>query len=70
MRIIDNNNFYKDLKKESLKVRYYKCSAIKTVLPVLEKNAPKNEIYTFKQLQFYDKRTEKAIMNRSKLRSS
>ena len=45
MRIINNNNFYKDLKKESLKVRYYKCSAIKTVLPVLEKNAPKKMKY-------------------------
>ena len=25
--------------------------------------------YTFKQLQFYDKKLKKAIMNRSKLRS-
>ena len=30
------------------------------VLSVLDKYAPKNGIYTFKQLQFYDKRTKES----------
>ena len=31
-----------------------------TVLSILDKHAPKNKLCTFKQIQFYDKRSEKS----------
>ena len=59
-----NDNFREDLKRELLKFDFTNAPLSKfndTVLSVLDKYAPKkNEIYTFKQLQFYDKRTEKS----------
>ena len=53
----ENGNFRQDLKKELLKFDVTNAPLSKfndTVLSVLNKHAPKNEIYTFKQLQFYD----------------
>ena len=55
----ENGNFRQDLKKELLKFDVTNAPLSKfndTVLSVLDKHAPKkeNEIYTFKQLQFYD----------------
>ena len=60
----ENDNFREDLKKELLKFDITNAPLSKfndTVLSVLDKHAPKKtEIYTFKQLQFYNKRTEKS----------
>ena len=53
----ENGNFRQDLEKELLKFDVANAPLSKfnfTVLSVLDKYAPKNEIYTFKQLQFYD----------------
>ena len=57
------DKFRQDLKKELLKFDITNAPLSKfndTMLSVLDQHAPnKTEIYKFKQLQFYDKRTEK-----------
>lgn len=58
----ENNNFRQDLKTGLLKFDITNAllsQITDTVLSVLNKQAPRKELYMFKSLQFYDKRTEK-----------
>ena len=57
---VENDNFRQDLNKLKLDITNLLLSKFNTtVLSFLDKHAPKNEIYTLKQLQFYEKKTEK-----------
>ena len=58
----ENNNFRQDLKTGLLKFDITNAllsQITDTVLSVLNKQAPRKELYMFKSLPFYDKRTEK-----------
>ena len=68
----ENDNFREDFKKELLKFDITNALLSKfkdTVLPALEKHAPKSERCILKHCNFITKELRKAIMNRSRLRN-